>query len=254
MISILKDVRASVAFLTRIPVPVPARFESDSQPVSSSVWAFPVAGLVVGGLAAAVFAAFRWLGVPVEVSAIAAIAAAMVATGALHEDGLADFADGVWGGSTAARRLLIMEDSRIGAFGALALFASFAGRAAAVWSIGDTASVAFALVAAAVSSRAAMPFLMVALPPAKQDGLGAGAGRPTGGGLATGAAIALFAAFVVAPRGALECVVGAAAGALVIGLVARRALGGYTGDVLGAAQQMAELFALGLLAAAYASG
>lgn len=250
--SVRKGLYASVVFLTRLPAP--AWPEAAKASLAQSMWAFPVAGTLVATIAGVAYAACAELGCDPLVSALVAIGALIVATGGLHEDGLADLADGVWGGSSPAARLAIMSDSRIGAFGGLALVFSVGIRAAAIAAIGQPLFVLGALVAACAVSRAAMPAAMAFLDPAKTSGLGASAGRPAfriwAGGLALAALIALLAA----PRGWLACLVAAAAAALLVGWFARRNLGGYTGDVLGAVQQVAEAAALALIAASVTEG
>ena len=89
--------------------------------VAAAAWAWPLAGMAVGLLGAAAGGLVLWLGVAPAAAAAIAIAAQIFATGALHEDGLADSADGLWGGWDKARRLAIMKDSRIGTYGVLAL-------------------------------------------------------------------------------------------------------------------------------------
>lgn len=246
--SLLKDVYASVVFLTRFPAPGwPAAAE---RPLSSGMWAFPLAGVLVATVGGAVYILCDLLELPVAVAALFAVLALIVATGGLHEDGLADLADGIWGGSTPDRRLEIMSDSRIGAYGAIALIVSVAGRAAAIGAIGDPAFVLGALVAACAVSRAMMPMAMAFSQPAKKEGLGAGAGVPAAGGWGGALLLAVVIALLAAPADWFGCVVAAALGAALIGWFARRNLGGYTGDVLGASQQAAELFALAVIAGA----
>lgn len=245
-VSLLRDVYASVTFLTRFPAPPwPA---AGARRLAQAMWAFPLAGVLVAAVAGAAYAVCDAVGLPPALSALAAVATGALATGALHEDGLADFADGVGGGATPERRLEIMSDSGIGTYGALALAVSVAGRAAALAAIADAAAVLGALAAAAAASRGLLPLVAASLDPARADGLGHGAGRPTAPVWAAALAIAAAVALVAAPGGAVRCLVAAAAGALAVGLVARRALGGHTGDVLGAAQQAAELLALALIA------
>jgi adenosylcobinamide-GDP ribazoletransferase len=94
--------------------------------------AFPAAGLVVGAIIGAVLVLVTWLGAPAAVAAPIAVAAGLLVTGALHEDGLADTADGFGGGATAERKLEIMRDSRIGTYGVLALIAGLALKAVAI--------------------------------------------------------------------------------------------------------------------------
>ncbi len=178
-------------------------------------------------------------------------------TGGLHEDGLSDFADGLGGGSDRAKMLAIMRDSRIGSYGALALFLALALRVGALATLLDRTGLAAAtaLVFAAAVSRVAALLPMVLLPPARSDGLSAAVGRPGRAALVTAAVTVLFLAALALPLGlsaagliAMAVLAGLAALA-VTGLAARR-LGGQTGDVIGACQQAAEILALlGLVSA-----
>jgi adenosylcobinamide-GDP ribazoletransferase len=246
--SLLQDVYLGVVFLTRLPAPNWP--EAAARKLSSGMWAFPIVGVLVATVAGLVYAICDAIGLPVYLSALFAVVALIVTTGGLHEDGLSDLADGVWGGSDPAKRLAIMSDSRIGAFGAIALIVSVAGRAAAIASIGEPLFVLGALVATAAVSRAMMPALISFGSPAKPDGLGAMAGKPNAGVWGVSLLLAAAIAAIAAPAGWLACLVAAAAGAALVAWFARRNLGGYTGDVLGAAQQVAELFALAIIASA----
>jgi adenosylcobinamide-GDP ribazoletransferase len=212
--------------------------------------AAPLVGLAVGLLGALVFAALSGLALSPLVAALGALAVMAAATGALHEDGLADLADGL-GGRDVEARLAIMRDSRLGSYGALALVFSIGLRAAALDQIAQPGLAAFALVAAASASRGLMPLLALWLEPARRDGLGAGLGEPSQEAVATAAVIALLAAllFLGPLAGLLAIILGAGAVAGVAAL-ARTRLGGYTGDVFGAAQQAAETAIL-LTAAAW---
>lgn len=240
------DVLSATALLTRLPVPAGPEGRA-----AEAAWAYPVAGLLVGAVAALAGAVGHWAGLPTPLCALVALAALVAATGALHEDGLADAADGLWGGWTRERRLEIMRDSRIGAYGALALMLSLAARWAALsalYEIGPGAGAA-AIIAAAALSRAAMPAMMWALPPARDSGMSAELGQVPGGAAILAAALAGAAALVLvgweAPFAALWAA--AAAGAAVA--VARERIGGHTGDTAGATQQVAEIAVLLSIAA-----
>jgi adenosylcobinamide-GDP ribazoletransferase len=235
----LDDLAAAFMLLTRLPVArsVPAQ--------SRGVWAYPIVGGVVGSIAASVFWLAIRLGLPPAIAAICAVGATLLTTGALHEDGLADTADGFGGGATVARKLEIMRDSRIGSFGALALIFSLGIRVVALASLADPAHAAVALIAAGVLGRGAMIGVMLALPPARRDGMAAALGpvpfAPAAIGLAIACACAAF------PHGARALLAAVLAGAFMVWL-ARRQIGGHTGDVLGATEQAAECAVLlGLL-------
>lgn len=235
----LADLALGFAALTRIPVPgIPPTGEGH---LGKAAWTFPIVGAMVGLLAGGVAVGAETLGFAPWLAAMLAVLAQVLVTGAFHEDGLADLADGFGGGHDRERKLAIMRDSRIGVFGVVAVVFSLALRVGALADLPDLALVPVAMLAAGAASRMAMVPVMAFGTPARTDGLGAGAGRPGGPGvvlallLGTGGAVA-----------ALGLVVGAgAAGAALIaaGVVtglARRQIGGYSGDVLGAIQQAAE--------------
>jgi adenosylcobinamide-GDP ribazoletransferase len=173
------------------------------------------------------------------------VLAGIALTGALHEDGLADTADGFCGGRDREEKLAILRDSRQGTYGVLAIVLSVLLRTAALAAIGDVIHAGLALVAAHAASRAALPAAMIGLTPARLDGLGAMAGTPRAGGAIAaaliGAATALAALGPV--RGAIALCL---AGVMVFATVelARRQIGGHTGDVLGAFQQVGEIVIL----------
>src|SRR5258708_6404667 len=117
------ELKVCVIFLTRMPLPMPMTIVKGD--VSRALWAAPVVGSVVGAVGAAVYWLMHLLHVPDFPAAALAVVATVAATGALHEDGLADVADGFGGGGTRERQLEIMRDSRIGTYGVFALVLSF---------------------------------------------------------------------------------------------------------------------------------
>ncbi len=238
---------AAASLLTRLPI---ARIAANVGPAEliRSVWAFPLVGAAIGVVGAACFAIADALGVPPSLAAASAMIATVLATGAIHEDGFADFADGLAGRSPEAR-LAIMRDSRIGTYGAIALIVSFGVRAAAVAVLAQPLLVFAALVATGATGRATMAVVMAAVPPARADGLSAGIGRPTLGPAIAAVAIAALVAFLTVGRHSTVVVgVLAAVVAFVVGGLAQRRLGGQTGDVLGACGQIAEILGLAALA------
>ncbi|SDE43947.1 adenosylcobinamide-GDP ribazoletransferase [Limimaricola pyoseonensis] len=230
-------IRAALGLLTRLPVrPGPV--------LPHHGWAFPLAGLAVGGLAALVFWIASALGLPPGPAAALGLAAQIVLTGALHEDGLADCADGFWGGHTRERRLEIMRDSRVGSYGVLAIGLSLLIRWSALAVAGP-----LALVAAAVASRAALLWPMHALPHARADGLARLAGRPDRATLGRGCALALALCLPFAGWHVVTLAIALVLAAPGCAALARAKIGGQTGDVLGATQQVTEMAALLVLAA-----
>jgi len=236
MPQIARDIVAGFGLLTRIPVPF-------TPPRPEGVWAWPLVGLVTGGLALALGGGLLAAGVVPGVAAAVVIAAQVALSGGLHEDGLADCADGFWGSHDRARRLEIMKDSRIGSYGALALILGLLMRWSALVAVLGAGAYGLAL-AAAILSRAAMGLVMAALPNARAGGLSAGHGRPPMAMALAGAALAMALGLTVGGWAVLALAFGA--GAVVFGLclVARAKIGGQTGDVLGAAQVLAEIAAL----------
>ncbi|MEX2647636.1 MAG: adenosylcobinamide-GDP ribazoletransferase [Alphaproteobacteria bacterium] len=237
---------AAVGFFTVLPVRAPA------VALGRVAWAFPVIGAGVGLAAGLAFALARGLGLGAMAAGVVAVIVTVTLTGALHEDGLADTADGlgVRGGREA--RLAALRASGIGAFGVLALILVTLGRVAALAQIGAGAEALGALIAAGALSRAALAPLMHAVPAARGDGLSAAAGAPSAEmalvAIAVGTGIAWLAV------GLLATLAGLVFGGMVlfgVALLARRLFGGQTGDVLGAAQQLVE-FAVLLVVAALA--
>ncbi len=228
------EIRLAAMMLTRLPV---GRI-ADAPPLARAAWAFPLVGVAPGLAAWAAFAAVGGVA-----GAWAACLAGILVTGGLHHDGLADYADGIWGGADRARALEIMRDSRIGSYGTLALIGAVGTSAAAIGQAGPGLA---AFLFAGVASRLAMLVAMVGMAPARADGLGrmaAGAGGVWPGLVLAGA----LGAGVGLPALAM-----AGAGALVAALLARVAtarIGGQTGDVLGAVQLGSEVAAWIALAA-----
>lgn len=239
----------AVQFLTRVPTPALAGFEPDW--ISRSARYFPLVGLLVGGCCAAVFwlASQLWSG---ALPALLAVGAGVLVTGAFHEDGLADTCDGLGGGGTSERRLEIMKDSRIGTYGALGLGFVLSTKAAALATL-PAGLGAWTLVAAHAGGRGASVLAMRALAYVRDVDGGKWKPAPSDLGFWEVLAAATFAALPLALSPAGVVFQGLLAGALlalVLALVARRLLGGYTGDVLGAIEQVFELgFTLGVAAA-----
>ncbi len=246
----LADLHALLVFMTRLPLP---RLVG-APDLSRALRLAPLAGLVVGAIAGAIFWLCVALGLSALPAALMAVLAGLLVTGALHEDGLADCADALGvhadpAGQRQARRRAVMRDSHIGAFGACALIFSIALRAAALSQLGDPGLVLAALLAAHAASRGILPAVMLALAPAG-GGFAATLGRPQRDDalLALGmTAVILIGLFGWAGLTALVLLLAVAA---LSALMARRAFGGFTGDVLGAIEQLGEIAVLMVLAAA----
>lgn len=254
----LQALGEAAAFFTSLPLGRQApRFRpGDVLPV------WPVVGLAIGLAAGIDLAVARWLGAAPWLAATIGLLTGVVLTGALHEDGLADTID-AFGAPNAdrARRLEILRDSRIGTFGALAIAFSLLLRVAALAQVAAAAGAGAALLALAAAhalSRAVMVWPVNSSRPARSDGLGAALGRPdaaiAGWTLAIGGGLSFVCLIGVAPLAALlapPLAVALAAGATA---VARERIGGYTGDTLGATQQVAEIAVLVLVALCVGGG
>lgn len=244
--------RLALMFLTRLPVrldPAP-----DPQELAEAGDMFPLIGALIGAATGAAYWALATLGLPPLVAAAAALAGQLLLTGALHEDGLADMADGFGGGFTRARKLEIMRDSRLGTYGGAALMLSLLARAGLIAALPPEGAIA-ALAVAQGTSRWLLSALRIGLPPARA--------AAEGGGLT--AAVAATDALPITLRATLPTVLlpllllgwsallPVALGLLCVWVAVRTLcrwqIQGFTGDTLGASQQLAEILLLCLLVA-----
>ncbi|MBB4285535.1 adenosylcobinamide-GDP ribazoletransferase [Roseospira goensis] len=254
----LNEVHLAIVFLTRLPW-VRADW---SHPLMSAAWAFPLAGVLLGLACGAVAGAALAAGAAPLLAAALAVGAATLFTGCLHEDGVGDTADGIGSGRDRARSLEILRDSRIGTYGVVAVVMTLGIRVAALTQLLQAAGPWWAgalpaWVLAAALGRGAGPLFTRLCDPARGDGVGAGAGRPDGAGVAVALALPLLGGLLLGAgrdQGAATLLgLLAALGPLVwLAGLARRRLGGYTGDVIGAAILIVECTALALLAAVWA--
>jgi len=244
---LIPEAVTAVRFLTRLPIPGKAVHRPDA--LARAAWAFPIAGLIVGCFAGVTL----WVSATAFhlhplASALLAIGVGAWISGGLHEDGLADTADGFGGGFDRGTKLKIMRDHHIGTFGVLALIIGIGLRAAALASFMGPGLAAVGLVVACVVSRAMMPSVMALLPSAQADGLSRGAGRPTAQVCFVAVLLAAVTILMIAGVEALLPVLGVALlGTLAVAVLAKRQIGGQTGDVLGAVEQVVQtctLFAL----------
>jgi adenosylcobinamide-GDP ribazoletransferase len=243
----LVEFAAAVALLTRLPLP---KLSQPTPHGADAVWAYPLVGAMIGALGGGAYWLAAWLSLPPPLAALCALAVMVVATGALHEDGLADFADGL-AGKTPERRLAIMRDHEIGTYGVIALLLSLAIRATAMALIAAPSAVLAALIAAESAGRLAAILVMAGLPPARADGLSASVGQPGAGVASVATLLTLAIAWLALSFGAaMLLVVAAGVSAAGIGFLAQQRLGGQTGDVLGAACQICQCLALMALVAA----
>ena len=232
--------------------PVPARWGSTERFFDGAAAAAPLAGLVIGACAALVLALAGAAGLPPLVAATLGVAVAVALSGALHLDGLADVADGFGGGRSRDARLAIMRDSRNGTYGTAAIALALIARVALVAALAERLGLggaAAGLMAAAALARPLAFLPTRLLDPARADGLGHAA-RPKTSAVALGLALGTAAALLLAgPAAGLTAAIFAALAAGIVARIARAQIGGYTGDVCGAASEVAELAALAAIVA-----
>lgn len=236
------EVRFAVMFLTRFPVGAFKALPSSE----SAVWAYPIAGGLHGLVIGLVYAGSLAVGLPEMVAALLSIAAGLRASGAFHEDGLADCADGFGGGMTRERKLEIMRDSRIGTYGTVALVTALGLRASLIAEHTDGLHVIGMLVGLGAFTRGLLPIAILIVPTAREDGITAQTADALShnvalAGVLLGAVVALLLI-----SNALPAMIAATVGMAWMAWIAMRQIGGITGDVLGASQVIGEL--CGLLA------
>ncbi|MDB5649388.1 MAG: hypothetical protein JWL62_908 [Hyphomicrobiales bacterium] len=256
--ALLADLLACLRFYSRLPVPVLA-FEREPFAMLDfrrATRMLPMAGALLGALGGlALWLASRAGLSPLPASALA-IAALLLATGCFHEDGLADTADGFGGGASIARKLEIMKDSRIGTYGGAALVLSLLLRvillAELVGIFGVPATVTI-MVCAAAASRAVALMPLTLLPAARTDGAAFAAAKPSSSALVMAGCVSILLAAVPLAAGVPTSRLGLGLLAMLVAAalmteISRRQIGGQTGDVAGAAQQLAEIAFLCVLA------
>jgi adenosylcobinamide-GDP ribazoletransferase len=241
LISAWRDFLAATQFLTRIRVPSSAHLP-DSLPRALKF--FPVVGFLIGGAAAIVHALLA-PHLPHIIAALLTVAFLVLFTGCLHEDGLADAADGFGGGWTRDRILHIMHDSRIGTYGATALILSLVARISLIASL-PSERVAAYLIASHVLCRWTTLPLSYFLPPARtgieSTGLGAQIARLTSlSTLIIGTSFTLIVLVALLKTHAIIPIVIATIITLLSGLYYRRRIHGVTGDCFGATNQLTEI-------------
>ncbi|MER2538057.1 MAG: adenosylcobinamide-GDP ribazoletransferase [Azonexus sp.] len=238
----------AIRFFTRLPVP--GWVGHSAEALNQSARYFPAVGLLVGGIGALIYlgAALIW---PQPVAVLLSMAATIYATGAFHEDGLADTVDGLGGGWEKLRILEIMKDSRVGSYGVVAMVLALLGKFTLLNGL-DAALIPFALLAGHAFSRLCSTLLLATMDYVREDLLAKS--KPLATRLSTGALLVALGSvipvlFLLPIANVLSACCLAAISTFWLALKFRRWLGGYTGDSLGATQQVSEIFFyLGLLA------
>ena len=241
----LDSLLGAISFFTRLKVP--GRDEHGDVALERAIRYFPAVGLLIGAIAALVFlaASLIW---PKTLALIAAIAAAIVVTGAIHEDGWSDMIDGFGGGANRERVLAIMRDSALGSYGALALALLIVARFFALLEI-NAALLPVALIAGHAVSRLCATFVLAALDYARAEGKAKPFANRLGRGELVFVTLCALAPLAFLPlQPALAGLLLALLATAWLARMFKRRIGGYTGDCLGATQQLAEIaFYCGLL-------
>ena len=234
----------ALQFFTRLPIPRWVGYQPEWLQQSSRY--FPLVGVVVAGICAALYIVASWL-LPPHVAVLLAVAAGIYLTGAFHEDGFADMCDGFGGGLTRERTLEIMKDSRIGAYGAIGIVCLLAIKATALVSLPPATVVAAFLIAHPLSRLAAVSLIWT-MDYARDEGKSKPMAQSMSNKEFTIAAVcALLPAVACGLLGIVDwsalvlAVLAATASAWFLGRKCQRRLQGYTGDCLGAVQQVAEV-------------
>ena len=234
----LETLVGAIRFFTRLSIPGP--LGHGPLALERAIRYFPACGLIIGGFAALTFSlsAFFW---PRTLAVLAAMAVAILLTGAIHEDGWSDMVDGFGGGWGKDRILAIMRDSCVGSFGAVALVVLLLARFFALLEI-DPWHLPMALIAGHAVSRLCATFVLSALDYARPDGKAkAFANRLSRGELLLATLSALLPLLWLPWRQVVPALLLALIATVWLARMFKREIGGYTGDCLGATQQLAEV-------------
>jgi adenosylcobinamide-GDP ribazoletransferase len=233
-----EEILTAFQFLTRIPLPSP-RYETDS--LARSIKFFPVVGLVVGSGAALLHRLLiPHLSRPIV--ALVLIVYLVLITGCLHEDGLADTADGFGGGRNKEQILIILKDSRIGSYGSTALIVSLLSRYLLLASLPLEHFAAYVISAHVLSRWSSLPLSYFLAPAREQDGQGSRIAKLTSiSSLAVGSIFSFAVVFFALRWAAAPPILAALLTVILSGWLYYRKIGGVTGDCFGATNQFVEI-------------
>lgn len=234
----LSELKLAMLLLTRLPV---GQIAGSVPEMGASGWAWPVAGLAVALPSCGVFWLCQSLGLGPQVAALALMLGLAVLTGAMHEDGLADMADGFGGGHSRARKLEIMRDSRIGSYGVMALIFAVSLQAALIAQLSDLSVILPAAIGISMASRAVLPFWLGRMRAARPDGLGHGAANVSLACIAGALLLGFSGLLLMGPLLALSILAAIFVSSALVAALAHQQIGGQTGDVIGAMQKLSEL-------------
>jgi adenosylcobinamide-GDP ribazoletransferase len=243
----IHDVATAFSLLSTLPVPVD--HDEAGARMATATWAYPLVGAALGALAAIIGNIAVYLGTPAGVAAALVLGILALSTGGMHEDGLADCADGLGGGRDKGTRLAIMKDSRIGAYGAVALGVALLARWSGLEGLIISGHLFWPMIAIGAASRLPMVLAMFLMSPARQDGLAAGVGIPPPASVVGAVVISVILCLLTLGWGAFPMLFWVATLPLPLFYFAMKRIGGHTGDVLGGSQQLAEIAAISVAVA-----
>ena len=232
----LSEVQLAFMLLTRLPA---GDLSGQAPDLSAARWAFPFVGLVIGAIIALAYIGLSHIGFPSILAAFLTLGLAVMATGALHEDGLADSADGMGGGHDRERKLAIMKDSHIGSYGVLALIFIVGIRLSGLSFLPAEGDIIWPIIGCAIFSRIIMVAYLCLLPSARENGLGNMASGRAMRPLVSALLISL-PVFYLCGLTFIPALIVMAMIASLFGLLAKRQIGGQTGDICGAGQLLTE--------------
>ena len=243
MISCARALCIAGLFFTRFPFRVKGKIEPED--LKKSGWVFPIIGALIGLIGGTVFLLCSEIGFSPGVCAILAVLSLILATGGLHEDGLADTFDGCFGGYDKTTRLNIMRDSQVGAFGIIALIFSIYLRCIVFIDLSELGLVFIGFIVSGAISRGILPLSTIFLDPARVNGMASKMGKfsPDLSLLSAGLSVVIMMLLIDVLVVIFICVVVLFAVGIFM-IIVKRLLGGYTGDTLGAYQQIAEIVTL----------
>lgn len=238
----ISHIQSAFLLLTRLPCG--GRERRTMVEPEQSVWAYPLVGCILGGILYAL-ATVASAGLPVEITAILILGASLLLTGAMHEDGLADCADGFWGAWTPEKRLKIMRDSQIGTYGVCTLSIMLLLRWQAFAGITVEENL-LVIVGVFAFSRSLLPVAMLVMPYARKDGLAVSRRVPSLAATIIALTLGTGALILCTPNVTSAILMVCISIATLIGLMmlATAKIGGITGDVLGAILITVETAAL----------
>ena len=245
----LEDILLALTFFTRIPIHFTVKYH---RTLMQACWCFPLIGASIGLVGGTFLYLLLIIQIPVAISAVITICFIIVLTGALHEDGLADTVDGLGGGEDKKSKIEKMRDSRIGSYGVLAILLLTLIKLNAIISLATEKPYEIAILSI-ICAHSLSRFSIIVIPyfsiPASNEGLARYAGKPAtlgfiGSFLLTSILILILLPFDQAILSAVLAILVAGA----VGLLANFQIKGYTGDILGAAQQVSEVTVLVYLA------